>query len=101
MWRYNGIEASQVEKIDISQTIKIELKSCKMAKRVIEEEIYIFNISLCEIEAENYIDVIVCMRFYKLGDHHKDVCPKAADYICCSECAGEGHTYIIHMYQWN
>lgn len=89
----DGIVAAKVVKISTTQTIKLELKSREMANKVIRHGIYLFNFCLREIEAEKYIEVIVCMKCYKLGDHTKEKCPKPADYKCCSTCANEGHTY--------
>lgn len=89
----HAIKASKVVKINNSRIIKVVLKSREMALKVIEHGIYIDKLSLRDIEVENYVEVIVCLKCYQLGDHLKESCPKAADYKCCSTCASEEHTH--------
>ncbi|KAF9756170.1 hypothetical protein NGRA_3295 [Nosema granulosis] len=64
-----------------------------MANRVIENGFLLFHckITPSQIKREEYIDILMCFKCYKIENHTTKDCP-TPDIVVCSECTGD-HDY--------
>lgn len=76
-----------------SHVFKVEFETIEMANRTLENGILLFHckISPSQIKKEEYIDVLMCFKCYKLEEHATKDCPRPL-LVICSECAGD-HDY--------
>lgn len=76
-------------------TFKVEFADADMAFKAVNDGIRLFNMSIAshQITRESYIHITTCLRCYAIEKHSTSACPHPADYLVCSECASEGHTW--------
>ena len=84
---------AQVEEIvkfgSYTHVFKIEFQTVAMAKHALQNGLLCFTVRRppSQIEAEQYIDILMCFRCYKLEEHSTNNCP-TPNQIICSECTG-------------
>jgi hypothetical protein len=76
-----------------THVFKIEFVETEMANYAIQNGILSFNVKISpsQIQKEEYIDILMCFRCYKLETHSTNNCP-TPDLVICSECSGS-HDY--------
>jgi hypothetical protein len=73
---------------------KIELENTTMANHIKQNGFLCYDMKITgnQTEQENYTDVQICFKCYKMEDHTTALCP-TPNLIICSECAQQGHTH--------
>jgi len=91
----DNFDVADIYKFPASKMLKITFKTQEMASHCLENGIYMFNLRVPprNIIADQYIDVKVCYRCYKLDDHISSACDKDDDYVICSLCSSMGHNF--------
>ncbi|KAG0418895.1 hypothetical protein EQH57_0636 [Dictyocoela roeselum] len=90
----DNLRVSEVVKFGVhSHVFKVELETIDMANRVVENGFLLFHckISPSQIKREEYIDILMCFKCYKIENHTTKDCP-TPDIVVCSECTGD-HDY--------
>lgn len=74
--------------------LKIRLIESTMVQKALQNGILAFNMAIAahQIEEEEYVNIISCLKCYQLEDHQTWNCPYT-NIIICSECSENGHTY--------
>jgi len=82
-------------KFQNNKMIKVTFSSHKMALECTESGMYMFSLRIPprNIELDEFIEVKVCYRCYKLEKHTSETCEQQPDYKICSLCSVVGHTY--------
>jgi hypothetical protein len=72
---------------------KIEFHETEMANQVLENGLLCYNVKISpgQIQKEEYVDILMCFKCYKLESHSTKNCP-TPDIVICSECSG-AHDY--------
>ena len=89
----DGID--NIFKIPKTRIIKITFNSSITAKKATEHGLLAFHMSIphFNIKIEEYIPILTCIRCYAIEEHQTNKCPKEKDYLACSECASEHHSW--------
>lgn len=92
-WCEENIE--QVIKFPNKNIIKIIYTQTQLAVKATQSGIVAFNISIPpqQIKQEKFVPILTCMKCYKIDDHTTKNCNENNNYIICSECSEEGHTW--------
>ena len=82
-------------KIPKTRIIKITLNSSVAAKNATENGLLAFHMSIphFNLKIEDYIPILTCLRCYAVDEHLTNKSPKEKDYLVCSECASEYHSW--------
>lgn len=73
--------------------LKIIFSSQEDAKTIAKSGFSLFHVRIPDynIKIDEFIDVPICFRCYKLNDHHSKQCTSTED--ICSECSEKGHRH--------
>ena len=93
--QHTWAEAESVFKFPRSHTAKIIFKDVEMAKTAIQKGLLLFHIHVPghQIRQEVFTSLLTCNRCNAVEEHSTKSCPKPADYVRCSECGSEEHSY--------
>jgi len=90
-----NIVVDEVFKFRNNRMLKITFSTYQMALKCIESGIYLYSLRIPprNIDVDQFIDIMICYRCYKLDDHTSDSCGKSKDYLVCSTCSVVGHGF--------
>lgn len=93
--RNEWADVGEIFKIPRSSSIKIIFKTQDMAEKCLQTGILMFDLSLPsrDFSRDIFVDIKYCYKCYQMEDHLSVNCPNAADYIICSKCSSQEHTY--------
>lgn len=92
---YAENEIDTIFKFPRSRIMKISFKRAETAKKATEQGLKMFHMRVphYNIKREEYTPVQTCFKCYELESHVTSKCPKARDFMICSECSSEDHTW--------
>ena len=78
-----------------SNNLKITFAQSVLATKAKQQGIRLFSMSIAphQIQQEEFHNIKTCFKCYAIEDHNTNQCPSPKEYIICSECAEEGHTW--------
>jgi len=78
-----------------SRMLKITFSTQQMAAMCVEKGLLLFKLSVPPryVSLDRFINVDICYRCYKLDSHLSAACTRDRNYLICSICAVEGHTF--------
>ena len=79
---------TNIYKFSTSSTIKVTCATIAMASRTKDSRVVLFNFFVPQynISMNQYINIIMCYKFYCLDDHYASNCPKTSDYKVSCIC---------------
>jgi hypothetical protein len=89
------LQVVQVIKLPSGTAIKLICKSREMAARCLKEGFYMVYLSFPPhaLFNEDYIKVSYCYKCYEMNSHTARDCPRGPDYLICSLCSSNEHSY--------
>ena len=91
----NSLNIVEVYKLQKSNSIKITLESQAKVLTVCQSGLYLYQLYVSPkfIVQDDYKNVLICYRCYKVDDHAAASCPENKNFVICSTCSSRTHNF--------